>query len=353
MPRIQHNRLRELGFEIYRTLDAPEEIARVVIDYQVDTNLAGHDSHGCVAIPRFARDVCSGRIIPAAIPEVVREDGPTALINGNRSFGQYSAHIAVNLANEKGKMFGIGAVGITNCNHVGALWGFVKRIVDEGMIGLMWCSAGPRGGSMVPFGGIGSVMAGNPIGFGVPGKSRPPLVTDISTATAAGGKVLIALQAGEKIPDHWVLDAAGQPTSDPEAFMTKDLELLGAMRPFGEHKGYALALFAEVIGGILTGYGPAYRDDYIEGNGTFVLAIDVERFIDLDTFRTEVDAYFKAVKSVPTDEHTDEILIPGEMEFRTRIERESDGIPFAEGTWQSIVDTAASLGIEVPARFHE
>ncbi|MDP7741086.1 MAG: Ldh family oxidoreductase [Lentisphaeria bacterium] len=353
MPRIDHNQLRELGFEIYRALEAPEEIARVVADYQVETNLAGHDSHGCLAIPRFARDVRSGKIIPTAIPEVVREDGPTALINGNRSFGMYSAHTAVKLAGEKGKRFGIGAVGVTNCNHVGALWGFIKSVVDEGMIGLMWCNAGPRGGSMAPFGGMRRVMAGNPIGFGVPGKSRPPLVTDISTATAAGGKVLIALQKGEKIPDHWVLDEAGQPTTDPEAFMTRDLEIFGAMRPFGEHKGYALALFAEVLGGILTGYGPAYRDDYIEGNGTFVIAIDVERFIDLDTFRTEVDGYFKAVKSVPTDPQTDEILIPGEMEYRTRIEREKDGIPFAESTWQTIVDTAASVGLEAPAPLQE
>ena len=80
---------------------------------------------------------------------------------------------------------------------------YLERIVDGGMVGLMACSAGPRGGSMFPFGGIGTVLAGNPIGFGVPGASGPPLVADMSTAVAAGGKVLMALQSGGTIPDHW------------------------------------------------------------------------------------------------------------------------------------------------------
>jgi uncharacterized oxidoreductase len=348
MPIIQHQDLRKLARDIYVKLRTPEDIARAVSDYQVETNLAGHDSHGSLSIPRFVRDIRSGKIVPDARPEIVREEGPTALFDGRRSFGQYCAGEAVRHVVDKGRQFGIGAVGITNCNHVGALWGYIKRIVDEGLVALMWCSAGPRGGSMVPFGGIKPVLAGNPIGFGVPAKSRPPLVADISTATAAGGKVLIAMQTGQEIPGHWVLDAEGRPTTKPEEFMTPELELLGAMRPFGEHKGYALALFAEILGAILTGYGAAYRDDYIEGNGTFLVAIDPNRFVDEETFRREVDGYFEAAKSVPTDADTDEVLIPGEMEMRTWRKREKNGIPFPDGTWQTIVDAANDVGVEVP-----
>lgn len=348
MPTIDHNALRQFANDVYCELGTPPDIASAVADYQVQTNLIGHDSHGCVAIPRFVGDIRSGKVIPGARPTIVREHGPTALYNGNRSFGMHSAGEAASRVVENAKSFGIGAVGITNCNHVGALWGYIKRIVDEGLIGLMWCSAGPRGGAMAPFGGIGPAMGGNPMGFGVPGKSRPSLVADISTATAAGGKVLIALQNGESIPDDWVLDKHGRPTTDPAEFMTHDLKMFGVMRPFGQHKGYALALFAEVLGAILTGYGPAYRDDYIEGNGTFLVAIDAGRFVDVDTFRSDVDDYFAAVKSVQTNDQTDEILIPGEMELRTREQRERDGIPFPDGTWQTIVDTAGDVGVLVP-----
>lgn len=347
MPTIEAATLRKLAYDIYRKLGASDEVARIVGDYQVDTNLYGHDSHGCLAIPRFVKDVRTGKIVPGAEPEVVREDGPTGLMNGNRSFGQFSAFRATQLAVERGRKFGIGAMGITNCNHVGALWGYMKMVADEGMVGLIFCSAGPRGGSMAPFGGTQSVLAGNPIGFGVPSGDGPPLVIDMSTAVAAGGKVLIALQSGRKIPDHWVLGADGRPTTEPSEFMTPDLDVIGAMRPFGQHKGYALAIFAETLGAILTGYGAAYRDDYIEGNGTFVIAIDVSRFVDVNTFRQDIDEFFAKIKSVPCDENTKEILIPGEMEIRTRQQRERDGIPFTDGTWRTIVDAAELVGVPI------
>ena len=272
------------------------------------------------------------------------------MFNGRRSYGTFAVHTGVNLAIEKARSQGIGAVGITNCNHAGAMFGWVKMIVDGGMIGLVICSAGPRGGSMVPFGGIGKALAGNPIGFGVPGGATGPMIADFSTARAAGGKVLMALQSGEPIPEDWVFDAEGKPTTDPAAFMTPDLEITGMMRPFGGHKGYAIATFAEVLGAILTGYGPAYKDDYIEGNGTFIIAIDVPPFIDLDVFRQEVDGLFSKVKSVPTEDGVDEVLIPGEMEARTRAQREADSIPFPDGTWQTIADTANELGVEIPTK---
>jgi len=345
MPTIDADTLRALVRDVYLRIGAPDEVARIVSDYQVETNPVGHDSHGCLSMPRFVADVRSGKIVPDAMPRIERRDGPTALMNGRRGFGQLTATRGTRLAIDLARDQGIGAVAITDCNHVGALWGYVETVVGEGMVGLIACSAGPRGGSMVPFGGVKAVLAGNPIGFGVPGGSGPPLVTDMSTAVAAGGKVLMALQSGRKIPDHWVLDAEGKPTTEPGAFMTPDLRMIGAMRPFGGHKGYALAIFAEVLGAILTGYGPAYRDDYVEGNGTFIVAVDVARFVDLDSFRADVDAFFARIKAAPRDEHTQEILIPGEMELRTR--RRVEGIPFEDGTWRTIVEAAESVGVAV------
>ena len=348
MPTLEHNVLRKLIYNVYRTMGAPDAQARLVSDYQVDTNLYGHDSHGCVAVPRFVNDIRSGKIVPDAVAEIVRRDGSTALMNGRRSFGHYSADQATELAVTIAQEFGVGTVGIQNCNHIGALWGYAERIVKANMVALIICSAGPKGGMVAPFGGIKPVLAGNPIALGAPGNTGPPLICDISTAAAAAGKVLIALQSGETIPDHWALNANGKPTTDPAEYMTLELETLGALRPFGGHKGYAIGLFAEVMGAILTGYGAAYRDDYIEGNGTFVIAIDIARFVDVDTFRNEVDGYFNAVKSVPCDENTDEILIPGELELRSRKDREHNGIHFSDETWQTIIDTATELGVEIP-----
>ena len=75
MPTVPHRTIRKIAFDIYRTLGAPDEVARMVSDYQVETNLQGHDSHGCVAIPRFVSDIKSGKIVPDAVPEIVRDAG--------------------------------------------------------------------------------------------------------------------------------------------------------------------------------------------------------------------------------------------------------------------------------------
>ncbi len=349
MPTIDHNLLRKLAYDVYRAMGAPDAQARLVSDYQVETNLIGHDSHGCIAVPRFVNDIRSGKLVPDAEPEILHRDGPTALMNGHRSFGHYSASNATDLAITVAQELGVGTVGIQNCNHVGALWGYVERIVNANMVALIICSAGPRGGMVVPFGGIKPALGGNPIAFGAPSKTMSPLICDISTAAVAGGKVLIALQNGDPIPDDWALNADGKPTTDPGEYMTLELETIGAMRGFGGHKGYAIALFAEILGAMLTGYGAAYRDEYIEGNGTFGIAIAIARFVDVDIFRAQVDAYFQAVKSVPCSEGTNEILIPGELETRAREERQRDGIPFLDGTWQTISDTAAELGVDIQA----
>ena len=348
MPTIESGQLKRMTFDVFRKVGASDTVARVVSDYVVDSNLYGHDSHGCVAIPRFVNDVRIGKILPEAKPEIIRRDGSTALMDGRRSFGHFSAHAGVQLANELGQQHGVAAVGITNCNHVGMLWGWAKMVVDAGMIGLIMCSAGPRGGSMVPFGGTRPALAANPIAFAVPGNTMAPLISDFSTSVAAGGKVLLALQNDQQVPEGWILDQRGQPTTNPRDFITPDLQLLGAMLPFGGHKGYALALFAEVIGAVLTGYGCAYRSDYIEGNGTFIVAIDIARFVDVDGFRRQVDDLFRHVKSIPCNDGTDEVLIPGEIELRTRRQRERDGIPIPDGTWQTIADTARDLGVAIP-----
>lgn len=348
MPTISHQSMREFVCNLYIAQNTPEDIAKVVSDYQVNTNLQGHDSHGCISIPRFRNDVKTGKVIPDARPETIKDHGATALINGNRSFGMYSATMVTDLAIAKARDLGISAVGSYNSNHLGALWGYMERVVNAGLIGIMYASAGPRGGSMAPYGGTRPALAGNPIGFGVPCADQPPMIADISTAVVAGGKVLLALHAGEKIPGHWVLNREGNPTTNPEDFITPECQILGTMLPFGGHKGYSIALLAEVLGAILTGYGAAYKDDYIEGNGPFVIAIDIDRFVDPAIFRTEVTEYIKNAKSVPTNEETEEILYPGELEARARTKREKEGIPFSESVWQSFVDVADELGIAVP-----
>ncbi len=349
MPVVSASQLRELSFEVFERMGVPPEAAEIVSNYIVDSHLYGHDTHGVISLPRFVEDIRVGKIIPEAQIEVVRRGPATALVDGNRGFGYVTATEAMEIAIDVARSQGVSAVGVTNCNHIGMLWGYAKMAVDQGLIGVVVCSAGPQGGLVVPYGGTQRFLGANPLAFGLPAGEVRPLIMDTSTSVVAGGRVLLAREKGESIPEGWMVDKDGHPTTNPDDLWDEEDigRIAGALLPFGAYKGYGLALLIEMLGGILTGYGPAYLPDYQEGNGTFMIAIDVNRFVPLEEFRRQADELFREIKKVPTDAQTSEILIPGELEFRAKELREREGIPIPEKIWKRVAEVAAGLGIAV------
>jgi (2R)-3-sulfolactate dehydrogenase (NADP+) len=101
--------------------------------------------------------------------------------------------------------------------------------------------------AIAPAGGTAPLFGTNPIAFAAPRRDAPPLVIDLSLSKVARGKIMAAKKRGEPIPEGWALDAAGAPTTDPDA------ALGGMLIPMGDAKGAALALMVEIIAATLTG----------------------------------------------------------------------------------------------------
>ena len=111
--------------------------------------------------------------------------------------------------------------------------------------------------------------------FACPLPGRAPLTIDLSLSKVARGNIMTAKQRGEKIPEGWALDAAGQPTTDPDA------ALAGTMVPMGDAKGTALALMVELLAAGLTGANfAAEASSYLDdkgpppGTGQLIVAFD-------------------------------------------------------------------------------
>jgi len=343
--------LTEMSVRLLERVRVSDEIAQVVSRCTVENCLWGHDSHGMALIPRFIGDIETGKIKPDARTRIVKKSDSIALIDGQRGFGQITLFEAMKTAMDMARAQGISSVTVNNCNHVGILWNFVKMAADDGMIGMIWCVSGPTGGGGVvaPYGGRKRAIGANPVAVAIPAGDMRPFVLDISTCAVAGGKVFLHAQQGKPIPLGWILDEEGCPTEDPnKLFKTGDIrQLAGALLPMAGYKGFGLGLAAELLGGILTGYGAANDPDYQEGNGCFIMALDVKRFVPLEEFGKKADALFRYVKSIPTDKNTEEIFIPGEIEFRTWEQRTRDGIPVADAVWKNIVAIAHRLGVDV------
>lgn len=342
--------LRKISTSIFVAAGVNEEKAGQVSQIIVDNCLYGHDSHGMACVPRFVEDVETGKIHPDAKPTVVRNGPGAAIVDGHRGFGQLTMEHSMQLAIQIASQQAIGAVAVMNCNHIGMLWSYAKTAAENGMVSFIWCVCGPDGGGgvMAPYGGAKTAIGANPIAVGIPAGQCPPFVLDIATSVVSSGKVLWHGQQNKPIPEGWIIDQHGKPTTDPmELFGQGIRKIAGALLPMGGHKGFALGLASEIIGGVLTRYGTGNQSAFREGNGSMIITINVESFIPLSLFVDQVDQLLRYIKAIPTDQNTDEIFIPGELELRTYADREKNGIPVTEGLWGQLQEVAKKYSVGI------
>ena len=342
---IQPDTLTDFIHDMFRAAGASEDDAALVTRSLVTTNLAGHDSHGVMRVMQYVAMIRRGEIDVDAAPRVAQETAVLALVDADRSFGQAAARFAMQTCIDKAREQGLAAVGLTNCNHVGRLGEWVEMAAREGMVGLAFCNAGSKGGLVAPFGGASRRLGTNPIACAFPLQDREPFVMDFATSAVAEGKVRIAHNAGKSLPDGWILDRDGQPSTDPDALYAD-----GMLRTAADHKGYALSLMMELLAGALTGRGCTPFDDIGPGNGVLFIVLQGDAFRPLAEVLHDSARLADEVKTADVAPGAEEILVPGEPEQRAAATRRAQGIPIDEGTWGQLVELAGELGVEVPAR---
>lgn len=338
MPHVPAAHLRRLAADLLVAVGARPDDAAFVADALLAANLAGHDSHGVIRLLHYCEWCGLGGIDPTARPTVVSRRGGTAIVDGAWGWGMVAMRLATETAIELAQTSGVAAVVVHRSNHIGRVAPYVARVAEAGMVGLAVANANP---AVAPFGGGGRVFGTNPIAWGAPrGGGRPPLVHDIATAAVAEGKLRVARAKGELVAPGVILDAAGEPTIDPEDFYAG-----GALLPFGAHKGSGLSVLIQLLGRALVGADPESLAAHRGGNGPLILALDTRPFTDLDHFTAEVDALCAEIKAVPPTAGVAEVLLPGEAEERSRERRLAEGIPVADRTWAELTTLAASLGV--------
>jgi uncharacterized oxidoreductase len=247
---------------------------------------------------------------------------------------------ALEVAISKSRTQGVAAVGLIRSGHVGRLGEYAEKAAEAGTIAILCASGGPGGGLVVPFGGAERVMSTNPIAAGVPAAHHPPFVMDFATSRVAAGKLELAPDKDREIPEGWAVDSEGRPARTPRAFLEG-----GGLLPFGEHKGYGIGLLVELLCGGLTGAGLSERPERLVreglgGNAGFVIAIDIDHFIDVEEFRQSVDAFFDRLKRVRPAVGFQKVMIPGEPEFEKRRGNQSKRFTVDEETWRKIDEIA-------------
>ncbi len=343
MPVFTPEYLENVGYHIYRAKGVSEHESRIVATHQVKANLVGHDSHGVIHIPEYVARIDRGHIVPGA-PFVVEREAPcTAVVNGNWGFGFVVTERAMAMAIEKAKAHGVAAVTVHYQSHIGRLGDYPTMALREGMIGLITADSGAGPKAVAPFGGMGRRLGTNPICIGMPSDLEGPVLLDMATSAVAQGKISLARNRGEAVPPGWIIDKRGAATTNPDDYFDG-----GAILPVGAdqgHKGYGLSFMVEAFSGLLTGLGFGIDPQARHNDGCFISVFDVEHFRPLAQFKKEVADFVEFVKTSPPAAGFDEVLYPGEIEFRTEQRRLKEGIFVEDGTWEQISGLMQQLGV--------
>jgi LDH2 family malate/lactate/ureidoglycolate dehydrogenase len=181
---------------------------------------------------------------------------------------------------EKARSQGLAAMAIKRCFHFSALWPEVEAIAAEGLVGI---AMNPSHSWVAPAGGSKPVFGTNPLAFAWPRPAGQPFVFDFATSAIARGDIELHARQGKAIPEHWAIDAQGQPTTDARA------ALQGAMQTFGGHKGSALAAMIELLAGALIGDLTSAESMAFDAgvgaapcHGELILAFDPQVFLGQD-----------------------------------------------------------------------
>lgn len=336
MPVVRADELTEIVRKIYVKAGATDREASIVAGLLVSSNLAGHDSHGVIRAAQYVRGVEEGLIKPGAETVMERETPATAVLNGNWGFGHVTATDAMEIAIEKAKQASVGIVTVNRCHHVARVGAFPPMAADADMVGTVVNNGHGGDHAFAPTGGVGRILPATCYASAFPTNKDYHVVVDITTAVAAGGKIRVAGARGETLPEGWLVDTDGNPSTDPMDYVERH----GSLVPLGgsvAHKGVALTIAFDILSGALSGGGCTEAEPPETGNALFIQVINIEAFQPLDAFKAEVGKYIDYIKGSRKTTGVEEIFVPGERSHRTREDRLANGISVEDATWDVLM----------------
>lgn len=342
--RVESKELELFIGNLFRKAGMDDASASLTSECLIKTNLWGVDSHGVLRVPVYIKRVQKRAINPKPdIKTVIDKGGPIALLDGDGGMGFVTGMAGMENAIEQAKKFGVGLTVVRNSNHFGAAALYTRLAAQHGMIGIATTNVIPNIGMK---GNRKPSVGNNPIAMAAPMIGDFPFVLDISLSSVAGGKLLLAAKKGEKIPTDWAVTKDGEETDDPQ----KGFD--GFLLPTGLHKGYGLALFVDLITGVLSG-GPflhglrsmyKHPDDASLTTHTFI-CVDPSFFMAMDEYYERVTEWAQMVHSTPMTKEGDKQVIPGEIEFLLERERTEGGIPLPPKLVEEFEVLAEELGV--------
>ncbi|GGJ86690.1 lactate dehydrogenase [Pseudomonas matsuisoli] len=309
----------------------------------VQADLWGHQSHGVLRASWYFERLRTQVMQAVTEPIHIVDRESVMVLDGQDGVGQVLAALAMNEAITRAKRNGVATVTVRNANHFGTVMYYTKLAADAGCVAFMTCNGGP---AMAPWGGYRDKVVGtNPWSIAAPLRDKPPMILDIANTGVARGKIYLAKQKHESIPEGWALNARGEPTTDPAD------AIAGIILPMAGHKGYGIGVMMDVFAGVLSGSryltdvnGP-YHYDRKSGAGFFITVYDLEAFMPADEYYARTDDFLQKLKNVPLAQGVEKIYYPGELEAERDELHRSTGLQLPADTLTDLERIAGIAGL--------
>ncbi len=351
---IDAAKLRALIATIFANAGCAQDEAKQVALRLVSANLSGHDSHGVVRVPRYLEWLGKGILNAGQSLKVIDDSGHWVLADGNYGFGQVIGQEAVMLGIARAKQHGTAIVALRHSGHLGRIGDWAELACEHGLVSVHFVNVASSA-LVAPFGARERRMSTAPLSVGVPNEKGDDFILDFATSRVAEGKVLVAFKGGKAIPEDSLVDGDGQSSGNPNVLYgeVKPGDVPnprlgpGALQSMGEHKGSGLAMACELLAGALTGSGNnGVPQPEKVCNGMLSIYITPKVFEQGGGFSNNVADFVDYVRGAEPRDPVSPVLIAGDPERARRAERNANGVPLTEETWENILNAATTVGLQ-------
>lgn len=332
-----------LGKKTLLKAGVSEAHAEIQMRSLLESDRRGIHTHGIFRLPRYLEQLKNKHINPQPGINKVKESTIVDVIDGDHGLGAVVSHIAMNKTIKKSLKHGVGVVSCRRSNHFGTAAYYAELASSQNQIGIVLTNSSP---AIAPTGSKKPLIGNNPWSISVPGEAGQPITLDMANSVVAKGKLRISQQNGECIPLGLALNHKGEPTTDPTE------ALHGVVLPIGGYKGYGIALMIEILAGILTGADFSvnmvdHDADNKRNVGHLFISLNIEHFMGINQFYHRLDELRDLIKQAPRIDPEQEILLPGEREWRTR-ENQINTVFLPDNIVNTVSELCSEYEIAVP-----
>jgi L-2-hydroxycarboxylate dehydrogenase (NAD+) len=340
--RFTFDRLVGLARDVLTAVDVLPDQADITARRLLEADLRGRGGHGVIRLPQYVTRIESGGINLRPQIGRLRETPVSALVDGEHGLGQVVMTLATEIAIAKAEATGIAWVGTVHSNHAGAAGVYTALALEHDLIAVYLAFASAN--VMPPWGGTDRLLGTNPISIAIPAGDQIPFLLDIATTVTSHGTIKVLAQAGEMMPEGWVVDSDGSPILDPNRADE------GYLMPIGGYKGSGLNVAIGLLAGVLNGaaFGAEVIDhrvvpDEAANVGQSIMVMRPDLFREREELAAAMDDHLAELRAAGAP---GSVQLPGEAAARARQDRLANGIPIGEVLLGQLRDLAHRFGLE-------